>query len=40
MVTAHSKMFCSVCGTKLINSDCNSCFSNSNALKEFEDEDD
>jgi hypothetical protein len=32
-------MFCDYCGGKLINKDCNNCFSSSNALKEFEEED-
>lgn len=32
-------MFCEYCGTRLINGDCNTCFDNSNALKEFEEED-
>jgi hypothetical protein len=31
-------MFCNYCGTKLINGDCNYCFDNKNALKEFEEE--
>jgi len=33
-------MFCDSCGGKLINENCQYCFSNSNALKEFEEEDD
>ena len=33
-------MFCDFCGGRLINGDCRNCFTNSNALKEFEDEDD
>jgi hypothetical protein len=32
-------MFCQDCGSKLVNSDCGNCFSNSNALREFEEED-
>jgi hypothetical protein len=32
-------MFCDYCGTRLINGDCNNCFDNKNALKEFEEED-
>ena len=32
-------MFCQYCGTRLINGDCNNCFNNRNALKEFEEED-
>jgi len=33
-------MFCEFCGGKLINGDCASCYTNSAALKEFEEEDD
>jgi hypothetical protein len=33
-------MFCENCGTKLIGKNCNNCFNNSNALKEFEEEND
>ena len=36
----HSNMFCDICGTRLVNRDCGNCFSNSNALRDFEDEDD
>jgi len=32
-------MFCSVCGGRLVNNDCGNCLSNSNALREFEEED-
>jgi hypothetical protein len=32
-------MFCGNCGNKLINNNCDNCFSNSNALREFEEED-
>ncbi len=32
-------MFCHYCGTRLINGDCDNCFSNKNALREFEEED-
>ena len=32
-------MFCDYCGTRLIHGDCNNCFDNKNALKEFEEED-
>jgi hypothetical protein len=32
-------MYCNDCGTKLINSDCRNCFNNTNALREFEEED-
>lgn len=32
--------FCGVCGSILINDDCRNCFSNKNALTEFEMEDD
>jgi hypothetical protein len=31
-------MFCSYCGNKLLNKDCNYCFKNINALIEFEEE--
>lgn len=31
--------FCGACGSKLVNGDCRNCFSNSNALAEFEGED-
>ena len=31
--------FCGVCGSRLINGDCRNCFSNNNALAEFEGED-
>jgi len=30
--------FCSYCGGKLINKNCNNCFNNSFSLKEFEEE--
>jgi hypothetical protein len=40
MEILHFNMFCFACGTKLINGDCGNCLSNSNALKNFEDEDD
>jgi len=33
-------MFCQHCGSKIVNGDCNSCFSNPNALRDFECEDD
>ncbi len=33
-------MFCEFCGGKLINGDCFNCYTNSTALKEFEEEDD
>jgi len=32
-------MFCFKCGNKLIDGDCGFCFDNSNALREFEEED-
>lgn len=32
-------MFCQYCGTRLVNGDCDNCFNNKNALKEFEEED-
>lgn len=32
-------MFCFKCGNKLINGDCDFCLTNSNALREFEEED-
>jgi hypothetical protein len=40
MEILHFSMFCVACGTKLINKDCGNCFSNSNALRDFEEEDD
>jgi len=40
MEILHSSMFCFACGTKLISGDCGNCLTNSNALKDFEDEDD
>jgi len=33
-------MFCESCGSKLIGGDCSNCYTNSGALKEFEEEDD
>ena len=33
-------MFCNFCGNKLINEDCSTCYNNSAALREFEEEDD
>jgi hypothetical protein len=30
--------YCYSCGGKLVNSDCQNCFNNSNALKDFEEE--
>ena len=36
----HRSMFCESCGGKLINGDCFNCYTNSAALKEFEEEDD
>ena len=33
-------MFCESCGGKLINGDCSNCYTNSAALREFEEEDD
>jgi hypothetical protein len=36
----HRSMFCNDCGTRLVNGDCNNCFKNSNALRDFEDEND
>jgi hypothetical protein len=33
-------MFCESCGGKLINGDCPNCYTNSAALREFEEEDD
>jgi hypothetical protein len=33
-------MFCGDCGSRLINGDCNTCFKNKNALREFEEESD
>lgn len=32
--------FCKNCGNTLINGSCNNCFDSSNALKEFEEEND
>lgn len=32
-------MFCNYCNSKLVNNNCQNCFNNSNALKEFEEED-
>jgi hypothetical protein len=40
MEILHFNMFCATCGTKLIIGDCRNCLSNSNALRDFEDEDD
>jgi hypothetical protein len=40
MEILHSDMFCFTCGTKLVSGDCNNCLSNSNALRDFEEEDD
>ena len=31
--------FCDICGSRLTNGDCRNCFSNNNALAEFERED-
>jgi hypothetical protein len=31
--------FCGMCGSRLVNGDCRNCFSNNNALAEFEGED-
>ena len=33
-------MFCNLCGSKLVNEDCSNCYTNSAALKKFEEEDD
>ena len=33
-------MFCEFCGSKLVNGDCLNCYTNSTALKEFEEEND
>ena len=33
-------MLCNWCGSRLVNGDCNNCFKNTNALKEFEEEND
>jgi len=33
-------MFCGDCGSRLVNGDCNVCFKNKNALREFEEESD
>lgn len=32
-------MYCQDCGTRIVNYDCPNCFKNSNALREFEEED-
>jgi len=40
MEILHSNMFCANCGTRLVIGDCVNCLSNSNALRDFEDEDD
>ena len=40
MEMLHSNKFCAVCGTKLVIGDCGNCLSNSNSLRDFEDEDD
>lgn len=31
--------YCKDCGTKLVSGDCPNCFNNTNALREFEEED-
>jgi hypothetical protein len=36
----ETNMFCIDCGSKIVNGDCNYCFKNKNALKEFEEESD
>ena len=33
-------MFCNLCGSKLDNENCSNCYTNSAALKQFEEEDD
>jgi hypothetical protein len=33
-------MFCGDCESRLVNGDCNACFKNKNALREFEEESD
>jgi hypothetical protein len=33
-------MFCEYCGGRLFSGDCSNCYTNSTALKEFEEEDD
>ena len=40
LVWYHRSMFCESCGGKLINGDCSNCYTNSAALREFEEEDD
>ena len=40
LIWYHRSMFCESCGGKLINEDCSNCYTNSAALKEFEEEDD
>lgn len=39
MKKINKNMFCDYCGGRLVNKDCLNCFSNSNALKKFEEED-
>jgi hypothetical protein len=36
----ETNMFCIDCGSRLVGGDCNNCFKNKNALKEFEGESD
>jgi hypothetical protein len=38
MTLFMSSSYCSVCGGKLFDGDCGFCLNNSNALKEFEEE--
>ena len=40
LIWYHRSMFCESCGGKLINGDCSNCYTNSAALREFEEEDD
>lgn len=39
MISFMSDKYCNRCGGKLFNDDCGLCLNNSNALKEFEDQD-
>ena len=40
LIWYYRSMFCESCGGKLINGDCSNCYTNSAALREFEEEDD
>lgn len=39
MIPFMSDKYCNHCGGKLFNDDCGFCLNNSNALREFEDQD-